>query len=350
MKKMALILALVLSAALLAGCAGTPVIYYNNCTCPTGGGSQTDNTNPPAAEGDLKLGLAIAASVAGSKPAEKADFAVTVAAVSVDKNGVIQDCIIDGIAAGAPVDATGNFTSDITGPVQTKNELGENYGMVSYGGAIAEWNVQAQRFADYVVGKTAQQVAGIAVTDSGKPADADISASVTIAVGDFKDLIVKAAQNAQARGGAAGDTLKLGINASLSGTVAGSGEHTATAQLDVDAAVLLMNGETVTGCYIDAVQAKVQFDGTGAILTDVSQPVQTKNELGENYGMVNWGGAIAEWNVQVEAFCRYAAGKTVAQIKGIAVNEGTKPADADLATSVTIAIGGFQALIEKASK
>ena len=33
-----------------------------------------------------------------------------------------------------------------------------------------------------------------------------------------------------------------------------------------------------------------------------------------------------------------------------AVDEGTKPTDADLATSVTIAIGGFQALIAKAAK
>jgi hypothetical protein len=35
-------------------------------------------------------------------------------------------------------------------------------------------------------------------------------------------------------------------------------------------------------------------------------------------------------------------------VAGIAVNEGTKPTGADLATSVTIAIGGFQALIAKA--
>ena len=41
-------------------------------------------------------------------------------------------------------------------------------------------------------------------------------------------------------------------------------------------------------------------------------------------------------------------GKTADQVQGIAVNEKTAPTDADLATSVTIAIGGFQALILKA--
>jgi hypothetical protein len=65
--------------------------------------------------------------------------------------------------------------------------------------------------------------------------------------------------------------------------------------------------------------------------------------------MVAWGGAKAEWNEQAAAFCRYVTGKTAAEVSGIAVTEG-KPADADLASSVTISIGGFQKLIEKACK
>ena len=34
MKKFTLLITLLLTAALLAGCAGTPVIYYTDCTCP----------------------------------------------------------------------------------------------------------------------------------------------------------------------------------------------------------------------------------------------------------------------------------------------------------------------------
>ena len=63
--------------------------------------------------------------------------------------------------------------------------------------------------------------------------------------------------------------------------------------------------------------------------------------------MKAWGGAIAEWNEQAASFAAYVTGKTAAEVAGIAVAEG-KPADADLAASVTIAIGGFQALIAKA--
>ena len=64
--------------------------------------------------------------------------------------------------------------------------------------------------------------------------------------------------------------------------------------------------------------------------------------------MVAWGGAIAEWDAQAAAYASYITGKTPAEVAGIAVTETTAPAEADLATSVTISIGGFQALIAKA--
>ena len=63
--------------------------------------------------------------------------------------------------------------------------------------------------------------------------------------------------------------------------------------------------------------------------------------------MVAWGGAIAEWNEQAASFAEYVTGKTAEDVSGIAVEEG-KPTDADLTSSVTIKIGGFQGLIAKA--
>ena len=76
----------------------------------------------------------------------------------------------------------------------------------------------------------------------------------------------------------------------------------------------------------------------------------TKNELGEGYGMKAWGGATYEWNEQAANFAAYVTGKTAAEVAGIAIDEATKPADADLSASVTISIGGFQALIAKAAQ
>jgi hypothetical protein len=138
------------------------------------------------------------------------------------------------------------------------------------------------------------------------------------------------------------------LNNTKSSTSA-TAEKAGNAQLDADIAVLTTKDGKITSCYIDSVQAKIAFDATGAITTDLSAGVKTKNELGENYGMVAWGGASAEWNEQAAAFAAYVTGKTAAEVAGIAVTESTKPADgSDLASSVTIAIGGFQALIAKA--
>ncbi len=341
MRTIALILLTALCLSLLAGCMGTPVIY-NNCTCPTGGENNTDD--PPVAEGQLSLGLAIGTDLSGSKDAEKVDYNVTVVAVALDGDGVIRQCLIDGIAASVKIDGTGTIVSDVTAPVQTKNELGDDYGMVNIAHAKAEWYKQVESFCRYVIGKTVAQVKGIAVNEGTKPTDADLAASVTIAIGQFQALIEKAAANARALGSDGADVMKLGIMPSLSASKDG------TAQLDVDVAALTMAGDVISACYIDSLQAKVSFDGNGKITTDLTAPVLTKNELGDDYGMVNIAHAKAEWYKQVEFFCQYVTGKTVAQVRGIAVNEGTKPTDADLAASVTIAIGGFQALIEKAAK
>ena len=111
-----------------------------------------------------------------------------------------------------------------------------------------------------------------------------------------------------------------------------------------------MKDEIITSCYLDSVQAKVAFDATGAITSDVAAPVATKNELGADYGMVAWGKAIAEWDAQAASFAAYVTGKTADEVAGIHITEATKPADADLAASVTISVIGFMNLIAKAAK
>ena len=211
MKKFSLLLAMVMVVSLLAGCAGTPVVYYTNCTCPTGSHEvapteaapvvtePVQTEAPVVAEGAVKTGMFITSSISDSKNATAEEngevkYDLTIVAVNVDDNGVITDCVIDSIGTSVAFDATGAIVTDLTAPVQTKNELGENYGMVAWGGAIAEWDAQAASFASYITGKTAADVAGIAVNEKTAPTDADLAASVTIKIGGFQDLIAKAAQ------------------------------------------------------------------------------------------------------------------------------------------------------------
>lgn len=127
-----------------------------------------------------------------------------------------------------------------------------------------------------------------------------------------------------------------------------SAEGDGQVKFDVDfAAVTLDENGVIVSCLIDSLGAAVTFNTTGAITSDVTAEVKTKNELGEAYGMKAAGSAY-EWNEQAANFSAYVTGKAAAEVAGIAVDEKTAPTDADLAAGVTIAIGGFQALIAKA--
>ena len=354
MKALFALIALLLATAMLTGCMGTPVVV-NDCTCPSEG--QTNPTEPTAAvsEGAVKTGLAVITTAADSTSAT-ADAAgavkldSTLVAVTVDDEGIITSCAIDSIPATVNVDATGTITSDLTAAVPTKNELGENYGMVAWGGAIAEWDAQVAALCSYAVGKTVDQLKNGAIDETGKaPEGSELASSATIYLGGFVSGIEAAVNNATHLGAEAGDELKLVTLNKLSSSTNATAEAAGCVQLDGDIAAVTVKDGIITSCIIDSVQAKVNFDTTGTITSDLTAQIPTKNELGENYGMVAWGGAIAEWNVQAASFASYVTGKTADQVAGIAINEATKPADgSDLASSVTISIGGFQALIAKA--
>jgi len=365
MKKTVITLALVLVLALLTGCAGTPVVYYSDCTCPTGAhtdATPVETTTPaatdptestPVTEGALKTGVAILANANDSKDAGDADgeakYDVTIVAVTVDDNGFIQDCIIDSIGISVLFDVSGNIVSDLTAPIATKNELGEAYGMKLYGGAKYEWNEQAAALASYAVGKTVEELKTGAIDETGHAADADLATTATIYLGGYVEAIENAVFNAKALGAQAGDELKLAITASVDGSTNADAENAGLSELYITAAALTMKDGVITSAQIDAVQGKVNFDTTGAVTGGTEGYFATKNMLGEQYGMVAWGGAIAEWDQQAASFAAYITGKTLDEVASIAVDETTKPTDADLVSSVTIKIGGFQELIAKAA-
>ena len=348
-KTIALILTLTMLTALLAGCTGITVVI-GECTCPT----EPDRYVP--AEGALKTGLSVSVNIADSASATAeakgaAKYDITLAAVTVDDNGVIVSCVIDSVPATVEFNAKGNIITDLTAAVQTKNELGENYGMKAWGGAVAEWDQQVAAVAKYAVGKTVEQLKnGDIDMTTGKAKDGtDLSSSATIYLAGYVYAIEAAVNNAKHMGAQAGDELVLATVNSIASSTSATAEKAGNAQLDSDIVALTTKDGKITSCYIDAVQAKIGFDTTGTITTDLTVAVQTKNELGENYGMKAWGGAKAEWNEQAAAFAAYVTGKTAEEVAGIAITETTKPADGtDLASSVTISIGGFQALIAKA--
>lgn len=359
-KRLSILLVLTLVFALFSGCTGTTVVYSPNIIETTPGSTPAPETSASSPEtstpsaGAVKTGLAILPSIAESKSASaeaegEAKYDVSIIAVTVTDEGIIESCIIDSIPASVKFNAAGAVTSDLTAAISTKNELGENYGMKAYGNAKYEWNEQVAALAAYAEGKTVEQLRKGAITEAGMAADADLASTATIYLGGFVSGIEAAVANAAHLGAQSGDQLTLASLSKIDSSTSAEGENMGTAQLDADVTAMTMNGDTITSCYIDSLQAKVEFDTAGTITTDLNAPVLTKNQLGENYGMKAYGNAVAEWNEQAASFAAYVTGKTAADVTGIAVNEKTAPTDADLASSVTISIGGFQALIAKAA-
>lgn len=346
MKKLTAILCVVLCAALLGGCVGTTVVYSDSICASCGESLETMQATYAVPEGAVKTGLAVVAAWSGenaSGEAEgKVEYDITFAAVNVDDAGVITSCIIDSLGTTVEFDAAGSIITQTDVTPQTKNELGESYGMKAYANSKYEWDQQVAALADYTVGKTVEELKNGAVSESGYAKDADLATTATIYIGGYVNAIEKAVGNARYLGAQGGDTLKLASVNSLADSTDG------TIQLNSDVTAVTLNGDIITSCYIDALQAKITVDENGAITSDADAAIRTKNELGEDYGMKAYAGASYEWNEQAANFAAYVTGKTADQVMGIAVDEAAKPADADLDSSVTISIGGFQKLICKA--
>jgi ribosomal protein L7Ae-like RNA K-turn-binding protein len=128
-----------------------------------------------------------------------------------------------------------------------------------------------------------------------------------------------------------------------------AGEKPGLAQIDSTVVAVTVDGKgKIVKCVIDGVQSKINFDASGKLTTPVDTMFPTKTELGEKYGMKKASKLGKEWNEQAAALAKYVVGKTVKEIKAIAVDESKHPIGSDLKTSVTMSIGGYLEAIEKA--
>jgi hypothetical protein len=307
-----------------------------------------------SAEGDLKTGLAVTASLANSKAAAAdadglAQTDAYVVAVTVDQDGKIVDCKIDGIQAKINFGADGALKTDVATTFKTKNELGADYGMAKASGIKKEWNEQAAAFAEYVKGKTLDEVLAIGVDGDKHATDAALTASVTIKIDTYVAAIAKAVQNAQPIGAKAGDKLGLAITTNMSHSKAATADAAGSAQSYSFLTAVTSDAQgAVTSCIIDGLQGTVAFDAKGQITSDINAAPQTKNELGDAYGMKKASAIGKEWNEQAAAFAQYVLGKTAEQITGIKLNEEGAATEADLASVATISLSPLQQVVLKA--
>lgn len=331
MKK--LLLLLLLSAALLCGCTGKIVV-------DTG----TPDIDRPASQDDsVKTGLALITTVSKSMHATpdssgSARTDVTMVALTVDSEGVIRSCTIDGVTAAVPFDDSGQLLLDDDATFATKNELGDDYGMHKASPIGKEWDEQAAAFAAYAVGKRADELT------SG-----DVTASVTVSTDEFIRAIRSAADTAVYLGAQTGDRLALTALCRVDDAEDAEDGANGVVRCSVSAAAVTMQGETVTSCLFDGVQTRLTVTAEGVIPDDLSAPQLSKNRLGDQYGMAKASSIGREWYRQAAAFAAYAVGKTPRQLTAIPTDDDGHPTGADLVSSVTISVSDFQALVLKAA-
>ncbi|MCI6812496.1 MAG: hypothetical protein MSS92_02930 [Lachnospiraceae bacterium] len=358
-KLLAMLMTMALTAGVLTACGNTTVVQQGGGeqaaseTEETAQAAETEAGNEAVSGDAVKTGISIVTTLEGENAAADTDGYATsnisVVAVTVGDDGVIDACAIDGIKATINFSKEGKLV-DVKDSFLSKNELGKDYGMNTASSIGKEWNEQAEALAQYAVGKTVEELKNGAVDEAGMAKDADLAASATMYIGSFVDQIEAAANNAAHLGAAKGDRLVITQYTHASKSKDAAADADGLTQAYATIAAITLKDNTVSSMILDGVQANVNFDAAGAITSDLKAAVPTKNELGEDYGMKAASGIGKEWNEQAAAFAAYVTGKTIDEVSGIAVTEEGGAADADLAASVTVSIGNFISLVEKAAQ
>ena len=317
----------------------------------------TDATETPTevTAAEYKLGMGVSVSLYSSET-NKAQVDATVAAVVTDAEGKIVLCRID--CAQNKMDVTGGAV-DTEATYITKRDLKFDYNMVKYSNATLEWFEQVENLENWVVGKTAEDIANIEtkVNEEGYnvAVDEELFASCSISLEAFQDAIVKACNDEKGSTFTTADAFTLGVSA-----ISNSKESVAAADSEDGNAMVKMYTEfgaaavgadgKILAALTDAIQPKITVSAEGEILN--KDFTATKRELGDDYNMVKYGNSIAEWDAQAKAFADYTVGMTADEVNAMEtrVNDHGYNVSADdtLYASCTIDITGMRATIATA--
>ena len=307
----------------------------------------------PAKAAEYKLGMGVSLNM-DSSATNNAQVDACCAAVVLDAEGKIVAARID--VAQNKMDVTDGQV-DPAATFLTKYEKGDDYNMVKFSNATHEWYEQAAAFEQYVVGKTAAEVAGMetVVNEEGHAVTTDetLYATCSISISEFQEAIVKACNDEQGQSFTSDGSFKLGlaINSTADESTPATAEADGVVKMysEFGAAVVGADGKIICA-LTDATQPQITVNTAGEIVGTKFNG--TKRELKEGYNMVAYSNATLEWYQQAKNFVDYAAGKTADELTQVEtkVNEEghTVFADEALYASVSISIDGMTAVLVKA--
>ena len=308
-----------------------------------------------AAEAEYKLGMGVSVSL-DSSDTNLAQVDATVATVVTDSEGKIVLCRID--CPQNKMDVTGGQV-DTAATYTTKRDLKYDYNMVKYSNATLEWFEQVENLEKWVVGKTAEDIKNIEtkINEEGYSVavDEELYASCSISLEAFQDAIVKACNDEKGSTFTTADAFTLGVsaisNAAESVSAADSDDGNAMVKMytEFGAAAVGSDGK-ILAALTDAIQPKITVSADGEILN--KDFTATKRELGDDYNMVKYGNAIAEWDAQAKAFADYTVGMTADEVSAMETTEHNGhdvTVDETLFASCTMDITGMRATIATAA-
>lgn len=280
---------------------------------------------------DVKVGSA-AITQEPSASEEGFQLSTVLATVVLDGDGKIVALNIDEAQNKATLEG-----ETVTVPVETptKKEKQDAYNMKEKSAIGKEWYEQVKALEAALVGKNIDEVKAVELNE-GKVVDEDLKASVTISINHLIDVVVKAMENATDVEGA---VAKVGSASQTSVT-----EKEGTITFDTYYAHIALDKDgKILEAFGDAVQNEAKVGEF-----DAFEVLGSKKERGEDYGMLKASQIGKEWNEQAEALEEAAKGKTMAEFKALANEDGTV-ADEDLKSSVTINTTPLMSVIEAAA-
>ena len=305
--------------------------------------------------GDFRLGIA-------NVETEKAQVAAAVILDSKDRIALVR------------IDELEN------GKTASKKDLGNKYNMKSSSKISAEWFEQIDYLEHELVGKTAEEIAGL------KADDADITAGCTVYVGNYLAAVVKAMENAKDKDAFRGtvDNLALTLNF-IAGAAGADGVYTVGIS-----AVALNRGYVMAkeSKFLGAIPADCRL-GVASIKTDEGRVAAavvvdsnnriilvkideyqngksdskrnlcsiTDNEGKNGYGMYHkeeecpypgycWYSHLAEWDEQIAHLESTLIGKNAEQVE--IAKGGKTDGDADIIAGCTVGIDNYTKAVIKA--
>ena len=329
MKKNTLIICIVAAVLVVGLVIGLILVLGGNKAPNTPNTPETPTPETPA-EKTYTLSIVVDEGL-GSVNARGKATAIALALV-YDAEGKIVAARFESIEPGLALNADKTDLLTVS-RVETKVEKGDAYTGMSAG----SWEKQAKAFENFLIGKTAAEVAALDTTNvnSDNPIVAGCTMSSSTPV--FQKLVAEAfAYTRNVTFKTASTDIKLGL--AVDTKVSGSVEKGATIAADF-ATVAIVDGKVVAA-MLDSAEAKYTLAIAEEKLTATLKEYKgTKNEQGDAYDSYS-PMAGGRWYAQAQAFANATVGKTAAQLSDIAD---------DSVAGCTIYAGGYKAALVRAA-